>query len=50
MIVHDDGDGRSKVSVMDPNAAMGLVQSDAVAAVAAEAREKLQRALESLQK
>ncbi|HMM41584.1 MAG TPA: DUF302 domain-containing protein [Thermomicrobiales bacterium] len=50
VIVHDDGDGRSKVSVMDPNAAMGLVESDAVAAVAAEAREKLQRALEALQK
>ncbi len=50
VIVHDDGDGRSKVSVMDPNAAMGLVASDAVAAVAAEAREKLQRALETLQK
>lgn len=50
VIVHDDGDGRSKVSVMDPNAAMGLVEGDAVAAVAAEAREKLQRALERLQK
>lgn len=50
VIVHDDGDGRSKVSVMDPNAAMGLVEGDAVAAVAAEARQKLERALERLQK
>lgn len=49
VIVHADGDGRSKVSVMDPSAAMGLVEGDAVAAVATEARQKLQSALELLQ-
>ena len=50
VIVHDDGNGRSKVSVMDPSAAMGLVGSDSIAAVAAEARETLERALEHLRK
>ena len=36
------------VEAMDPQAAMGLVQNPAVQAVAHEARQKLQAALESL--
>jgi uncharacterized protein (DUF302 family) len=48
VIVHRAGEGRSRVAVMDPNAALGLVDNDAVAEVAADARERLVRALNAL--
>jgi uncharacterized protein (DUF302 family) len=48
VIVHDEGNGRSRVSVMDPAAAMGVVDNEALQPVAAEARERLQRAMNSL--
>lgn len=48
VVVRADGDG-SIVEAMDPQAALGLVDEPAVAAVAAEARERLLRAVSSLE-
>jgi len=48
VVVRAINDDRSAVSAMDPQAALGLVDNAAVAAVAAEARERLERALLSL--
>jgi uncharacterized protein (DUF302 family) len=48
VIVHAEGEGKTRVSVMDPDAALGVVANDAIKPVAAEARERLQRALASL--
>lgn len=48
VVVRAINDDRSAVSAMDPQAALGLVDNAAVAAVAAEARERLKRALLSL--
>ena len=45
VIVHSDGPHETRVSVMDPAAAMGIVGNDAVAQVAAEARARLERVL-----
>lgn len=48
VVVRAINDDRSAVSAMDPQAALGLVDNAAVASVAAEARERLERALLSL--
>lgn len=48
LVVRAINDDRSAVSAMDPQAALGLVDNAAVASVAAEARERLKRALLSL--
>jgi uncharacterized protein (DUF302 family) len=48
-VVLYEEDGGTTVKVMDPQAALGLVANPAIAPVAAEARERLERALRSLQ-
>ena len=48
VVVYPDGAGKTKVVAMDPVAALGLTQNDKVAAVAEEARERLQRAINAL--
>ena len=47
VIVYEEGDG-SVVAVFDPEAAMNLAGNPALRSVAAEAKERLLRALESL--
>ena len=48
-VLREAGDGKSVVSFMDPVPVLGLSESEEVRAVAAEAREKLQRVVEKLQ-
>lgn len=48
VIVHAEGEGRTRVAIMDPAAALGVVGNDAVAPVASEARERLQRVVQAL--
>ena len=48
VIVHAHGDGQTAISVMDPEAALGVVGNDAIGPIASEARERLERALASL--
>lgn len=48
VIVHAHGEGQTAISVMDPEAALGVVGNDAISPIAAEARERLERALASL--
>lgn len=48
VIVHAHGDGQTAISVMDPEAALGVVGNDEIGPIAAEARERLERALASL--
>jgi len=47
VIVHQEGSG-SRVMAMDPEAALGIVQNPVLVEVAAEAKARLQRALEEL--
>ena len=47
VVVHQEGSG-SRVMVMDPEAALGIVQNPVLVEVAAEAKARLQRALEEL--
>jgi uncharacterized protein (DUF302 family) len=47
-VVVREADGAVLVEAMDPAAAMGIVGNPAVEAVAAEARQRLERALEAL--
>jgi uncharacterized protein (DUF302 family) len=47
VIVHDH-DGGTKVSIVDPAAMLGIVENAALAAVADEARERLQRVVAAL--
>lgn len=47
-VVVREGDGGTIVEAMDPAAVMEVVRNPAVAAVAAEARQRLVRALDSL--
>lgn len=47
VVVHQDGDG-SRVMVMDPEAALGIVKSSALEEVAREAKSRLEQALEAL--
>jgi uncharacterized protein (DUF302 family) len=44
-----DEEGRSVVSVMDPEAALALTENDAVAPIAADVRGRLERMLKSLE-
>ncbi len=48
VVVHQDGAG-SRVMAMDPEAAMGIVQNPVLHEVAAEAKARLRRALETLE-
>lgn len=48
VVVREAAGGGIVVEAMDPVAAMGIVQDDAVSAVAKEAREKILRALQAL--
>lgn len=48
VIVYAEGERRSHVTVMDPAAALGIVDNPAVQPIAAEARERLERAVASL--
>ena len=47
VVVHQEGEG-SRVMVMDPEAALGIVQNEALEEVAREAKSRLQKALEEL--
>ena len=47
VIVYEEGDG-VVVAAFDPEAAMGLANNPALAEVAREAKERLERALESI--
>ena len=47
VVLYEEGEGTT-VKVMDPQAALGLVDNPAVAPVATEARARLERALEAL--
>lgn len=49
VIVYTAG-GETRVSVMDPDAALGIVANDAIRPVAAEARERLLRVVEALRR
>ena len=48
VVLREDGD-ETIVEALDPDAALGLVDNAAVAAVAADARERLQRVVASLE-
>ena len=48
VIVHAHGEGQTAITVMDPEAALGVVGNDAITPIASEARERLERALASL--
>ncbi len=48
VVLYEEGSGTT-VKVMDPQAALGLVANPAIAPVAAEARDRLDRALSALQ-
>ena len=45
VIVHSHGENETRVSVMDPKAALGVVGNEQITPIAAEARERLERAL-----
>jgi len=47
-VLRETDDGKTVVSFMDPVPVLGLSESEEVRAVAAEAREKLQRVAEKL--
>ena len=49
VIVYDNGDGTSRVSIVDPIQMMGFVQNPALEAVAAEADSRLRRVVEHMQ-
>ncbi|HQW51132.1 MAG TPA: DUF302 domain-containing protein, partial [Tepidiformaceae bacterium] len=48
VVVRETAEGGVVVEAMDPVAAMGIVQDEAVRAVASEARERIARALAAL--
>ncbi len=48
VIVYDSGDGASRVSFVDPKQMMGMVQNEALAAVADEAETRLRRVAQKL--
>lgn len=47
VVVRQDGD-RVRVAAMEPNAALALADNEAIAPIAAEAREKIARAVEAV--
>ena len=49
VIVYENGNGRSRVSILDPLQLMGFVQNAELDAVAAEANSRLQRVINHLQ-
>ena len=49
VIVYDNGNGTSRVSIIDPLQMMGFVRNAELDAVAAEANSRLQRVIEHLQ-
>lgn len=48
VIVHAHADQETAVSIMDPQAALGIVANDAVGPIATEARERLERVIAAL--
>jgi uncharacterized protein (DUF302 family) len=48
VIVYEAGSGQSKVSALDPGMMVGVTGSEALKGIAKEARERLEKALESL--
>lgn len=48
VIVRDDGDGKIEVAAVDPVSSMQAVQSPALATIAAEVRDKLERVINTL--
>ena len=48
VIVYDNGDGTSSVSIIDPGQMMSVVENKALETVAAEAKTRLERVLASL--
>ncbi len=48
VIVYAEGERSARVTVMDPAAALGIVDNPAIQPIAAEARERLERAVASL--
>jgi uncharacterized protein (DUF302 family) len=48
VVVYAEGERRSRVAVMDPDAALGIVDNPSIKPIAAEARERLERAVASL--
>ena len=48
VIVYDNGDGTSSVSIVDPGQMMSVVENKALETVAAEAKTRLERVLASL--
>ena len=48
VVLREEG-GETIVEAMDPDAALGIVDTPAIAGIAAEARERLLRAIESLE-
>lgn len=45
VIVHAHGDHTTRITMMDPQAALSIVENDAIDPIATEARDRLQRAL-----
>lgn len=45
VVIREDSAGESRVMAMDPEAALGIVNSDALREVASEAKSRLQRAM-----
>ena len=50
VIVYEGKDGRTVVAAQDPDAALGIVGNPALAPIAKDARERLARVIESLNK
>lgn len=48
VVIYAEGERRSRVAVMDPDAALGIVDNLAIKPIAAEARERLERVVASL--
>jgi uncharacterized protein (DUF302 family) len=48
VIVYEESEGRSVVSVMDPEAALALTGNDAIRPLASEVRARLERMLEAV--
>lgn len=48
VVIYDDGDGKTAVMVMDPVAALSLIGNPAVAELAHQVKEKMERVVSSL--
>jgi uncharacterized protein (DUF302 family) len=48
VIVYEESEGRSVVSVMDPEAALGLTGNDAIKPLASDVRARLERMLQAV--